>query len=205
MTRSTIAFAAVLIIGIGIATEATAQDEASPVPAARRYTDPLTVEILGEFTFNARIDEDDDKAYQLVFAPGVGLFVVKGLQLGLQPQVRFDRSEDETGSYFSMVYGGVGIFVNYVIDVRSIIFPYFGVNFAALGGETETDTPLGVSKSTFNVVEVGPQLGLKIVLGTNGILSFGFSYGFQTWGYEGRDNRADVHTFWLRTGLGFWL
>jgi hypothetical protein len=205
MIKRTIALATIISIGLTMSIEAGAQDRDITASAQKRYTDPLTVEFLGEIAFNARIDEDDDKFFQLVIAPGFGLFVVKGLQLGLQPQVRFDKSEDETGAFFSMVYGGVGIFVNYVIDVKSIVFPYLGVNFAGLGGKTETDTPLGTSESDFNIVEVGPQVGLKVVLGTNGILTLGFSYAFQSWGYEDVDNRSDMHVIWVRTGLGFWL
>lgn len=209
MTRSTASAACGCLVLLALCPPARAGAEQpgglEPSVVERGYTDPFTVEVLGEVRFNATIDDDNDRLYNLAIAPGIGVFVVKGLQIGLQPQLRLDKAEDEDGDSYSVVYGGAGLFVNYVIDVRSVVFPFVGVVFAALGGESSVDIPtIGTSETRFNVVEIGPQLGVKIVIG-NGILTLGFSYAFQTWGYEDLDRRSDRHLFWVGTGLGFWI
>jgi hypothetical protein len=195
MTRAyllAVAFAPVL----GLPAEAGAE---------RRYTDQFTVEPIGELRFNATIDEDDDKLFQLAVAPGIGVFLAKGLEVGFQPQLRLERLDASDDDY-TQVYGGAGLFVDYVFDPGSIVFPYVGVGFSALGGTTRADLAgIGGVDYSFNVVEVGPHVGIKILLGRNGILTVGFSYAFQSWGYEDVDDRDDRHLFWVGTGLGFWL
>lgn len=192
----------ILVAAAGAAFEASAQDTAGDTaPAQRRYTDQYTVEFLGEVRFNATLEEDDDKFFDLAIAPGIGFFMVKGLQIGLQPQFRFQRDVDAEDGALDIFLGGAGLFVNYVIDVRSIVFPFLGVAFAALGGKADS-TYGGID---FNVIDVGPQIGLKIVAGKNGILTLAFSYAFESQADDLSDNRFEMHKFWVGMGIGFWL
>jgi hypothetical protein len=105
---------------------------------AKRYTDPLTIEIEGDFDFQAllgdeSLDDNDNKQYSLTFGPAVGLFVVKGLQLGLCPAVTFTKLDTGDGDT-TYVVGGVSLFMRYVVDLHSIVYPFFGVRMGAFGG-----------------------------------------------------------------------
>jgi hypothetical protein len=176
--------------------------------AEKRYTDPMTIEIEGDFDFDAILDDkslDDSevKRYSLAFAPAVGLFVVKGLQLGLAPAVQFDMIEDG-GDKISSVLGGAYIFLRYVLDLRSIVYPFFGVRMGALGGEDKIESGGAEHSTDSTVLNAGPEVGLKIEV-SHAIFTFYFRYLFNGIKYEDIDNWDHKHAIRLGVGFGLWI
>lgn len=175
-------------------------------PTERRYTDPLTIEIEGDFEFSAVLDDEsldneEGKQYTLVFSPSIGLFVAKGLELGLAPGVQFQMQE-EGDDKVSQVLGGASIFLRYVVDLRSIVFPFFGVRMGAFGGQLKYESGSLEDSTDLTVLNVGPEVGIKIEV-SHAIFTFYFRYLFN--GIKIEDIKDWDHSHDIRLGVGFGL
>lgn len=168
--------------------------------AGRRYTDPLVIELGGEFMFDGRInDDDDDKEYTFMFGPLLGVFVIKGLQLGGIPSVWFLINDN--GRETTTVLGGLTLFLRYIFDIRSIVFPFVGSKFGALGGESEHIW----GEQSLTVLNIGPEVGIKVLAGKKVIITIFFEYLFNSMKIEDFDDWQEYHTIRLGAEIGFWV
>jgi hypothetical protein len=197
---------------------------AQPLTLARKtFTRPWSAEFEGDMTFSFQqlrtttvvlgTDNEvvgsasgDEKIYSVRLSPALGVFLVKGLQAGIQPLFVYSQADCEASEGFASrtekeIGGGMDVFLRYVIDTRGSIYPFLGFSIGGIGGKVEK--PWG--ESGFDVFEVGPQLGIKFIVGGRGILTLSFSYQFQSFGLESADGREARHTISFGTGLGFWL
>lgn len=170
----------------------------------KRFTEPYALEIEGEFDFNAVINEDDSKLYNFMLGPSIGVFVVKGLQIGGVPTLWFIIEEDGDGDQTTILAGGLTIFMRYVFDTNTIVFPFLGVRFGAFGGTIDFDTGVGNVERTINIINVGPEVGIKIAF-HRAVATIFFRYLFNTTGIEDIDDRENSHDIRLGVGFGLWI
>lgn len=168
----------------------------------KRFTEPFGLEIGGTFSFNAHLEDDDDnKTYNFMFGPSFGVFVAKGLQIGGVPTVLFTKSEN--GASVSYLAGGLVLFLNYIFDTHTIVFPYLGAGFGAFGGKIDLDLPMS-DDTSMNILRVGPNVGIKIVFNRS-VTTLSFSYAFNSMGMEDIDDRSEYHEIMLGVGFGLWI
>jgi len=190
----------------------------------RVFTSQWVVEIEGGITFSFqqtgefiiispenlsneyKIETSVKNSYSFRLNPSISLFVVKGFEIGVQPifiysQNKIEKTESFQGSTFEEFGGGGDVIFRYIVNTKSRIYPFIGLNVGGVRGKSEDNH----FSSEFDAFEIGPQIGLKFVLGGRGILSLLFSYRFQSVGYDILDSREARHSIEIGSGLGFFL
>jgi hypothetical protein len=166
---------------------------------ACRYTEPFGIEFEGLFGFNANIEEHvDDKEYTFLLSPAIGVFVIKGLQLGLAPSFIFDIVKD--GNENKTYAGGATLFGRYIFDIHSIVFPYVGARMGALGSKTEN----GFDRE-LTILNIGPEIGIKLLVAQRAIVTIFFNYMFNSMGDEPEDDWREIHNIYMGVAFGFWI
>jgi len=168
---------------------------------ACNYTEPFGIEFEGRFQFDANMEDDGDgKQYNLMFGPALGVFLAKGFQIGFIPTLRLTKYTD--GEDYTFVAGGAMLLLRYIIDTRSIVFPYFGALMGALGGKTD----MGVlGENEYTILSVGPETGLKILVAGRAIVTLYLNYQFNSQGDDLDDDWTESHVINLGIGFGFWI
>ena len=180
---------------------------ACPEADKRRYTDKMTMELGSRVSFSGVFYQNNYNRYQIMLGPLYGIFVFKGLQVGLKP-VFYYYNDDPSGADNKTTEMNIGIFVSlaYVLDLKKIVFPYFQLNVGGFWGrETYHDSIGNQIKANKNSVGFGPEVGLKILVGRNGIISLGVQYLYETIGVTNKSTRDNRHSFFLDLGFGFWF
>lgn len=168
---------------------------------ACKYTEPFGLEFEGLFQFNAHVIEHmDSKTFGFLFGPSLGLFVVKGLQIGVAPIVAF--SYDTDGESTTSADGGASLFVNYIFDTHSILFPYVGALMGARGGVIKPENGNDIN---YKILSVGPEVGMKVLVAGRAIVTLYLDYLFSSRGDELEDDWTEYHDVNLGLGIGFWI
>jgi hypothetical protein len=175
---------------------------------AKRYTDPMTLEFEGDLELSVLMEDeglDDSDGKQLTFnlSPMIGLFVVKGFEIGAVPTLLLEYLWAGDDSMLT-VAGGLGLVLRYVIDLRSIVFPFIGVRMAALGGQVKVKSGDYESDTDLTILNVGPELGLKVEV-SHAIFTVYFRYLFSGTKEENNDDWDHLHTILLGVGFGLWI
>jgi hypothetical protein len=133
-----------------------------------------------------------------LLSPALGVFVIKGLQIGLAPSFIFYiiGHGNESKTYA----GGMTLFGRYIFDIHSIVFPYVGARMGALGSITENgfDTEL-------TILNIGPEIGIKLLVAQRAIVTIFFNYMFNSMGDEPEDDWREIHNIYMGVAFGFWI
>jgi outer membrane protein OmpA-like peptidoglycan-associated protein len=168
----------------------------------KRYTDKLTMEVDGAIYFSGTFDADDYTFMKFYLSPSVGIFVAKGVVIGIAPGLIYERFDPAgPGNLEVDVSGGALVYVGYVLDIKKVVFPYVQAGIGGFGGQSEE---AGVV-TRFNAFAVAPEVGLKFVADRNGIFTLGFRYMYQNIGRSGDPTRDNNHSFYLGLGVGVWF
>ena len=190
---------------------------------ASRYTWAGTTELEGDMAFSyfrcpcyvldagdeeeePRIRKGSQDVVRFRLAPGFGFFVTRGLQIGLKPLFSYSQYSHEGPEGLeppdSKEYGGgAEVYFRYIISTRSAACPFIGFSMSGGGGKVSG----GLGEHDYNFIDVGPQMGIKVLIAKRGILTFSFNYWFESYesgAWKGRETR---HFISFSTGLGLWL
>lgn len=169
-----------------------------------KYTEPLVFELGGNTSISGWFTEEE-KHFEVSFAPSFSSFITKGFAIGGAPLLSFEyisrkcECSNSTDIVKKPLGGGLEVFFTYVFDLNHAIFPFISISQGFIFSE---ELKSDINSNRFFV---GPDIGIKIIFRENGILNIFLRYQFNSTGYENKDDREEKHFIAFGTGLGFWF
>lgn len=200
MLRTSLVFASLLLATSGLAK--VKMEKSS-------FAGKGVVEIAGGLRYESKTEstdgEDGDSHSATTFAPSVGYFIIKGLELGLDINYGSETTEPKQGDSSSSSQFLTGPFVAYYHRVSPFLYPYGRAGYQHL---------LSYSNDAFKDVDVSGnnialEAGLAMALGrkVGGTFQIGVGYEMvsRTMTVSGKDITNDNNGIFLGTRLSIYF